>query len=72
MNNKDATIDHIIPTCKGGASSWVNMVAACRACNLFKSNKTPKEAKMELISKPKEHSYGFLFENMLITFRKKK
>jgi 5-methylcytosine-specific restriction endonuclease McrA len=72
MNNKDATIDHIIPTCKGGASSWVNMVASCRACNLFKGSKTPKEAQMVLKNKPKEPSYGFLFESMLITFRKKK
>ena len=72
MNNKEATIDHVVPTSKGGASSWVNMVAACRACNLFKGNRSIKEANMELISRPKEPSYGFLFENMLITFRKKK
>jgi 5-methylcytosine-specific restriction endonuclease McrA len=72
MNNKDATFDHIIPTSKGGASSWVNMVASCRACNLFKGSKTPKEAQMVLKNKPKEPSYGFLFESMLITFRKKK
>jgi len=72
MNNKEATIDHVVPTSKGGASSWVNMVAACRACNLFKGNRSVKEANMELISRPKEPSYGFLFENMLITFRKKK
>ena len=72
LNSKDATVDHVTPKSKGGASSWVNMVAACRDCNLAKGNRTPKEAKMELKSKPKEPSYGFLFENMLITFRKKK
>jgi hypothetical protein len=72
LNSKDATVDHITPKSKGGASSWVNMVAACRCCNLAKGNRTPKEAKMELQSKPKEPSYGFLFEAMLITFRRKK
>ena len=72
LTNKDATVDHVTPRSKGGASSWVNMVAACRKCNLDKGNRTPKEAKMELKTKPKEPSYGFLFENMLITFRKKK
>jgi len=72
LNNKDATVDHVTPRSKGGASSWVNMVAACRDCNLVKGNRTPKEAKMELKSKPKEPSYGFLFDSMLITFRKKK
>lgn len=69
--DKTATIDHITPRSKGGASSWTNMVAACKDCNLHKGNKTPKEAKMELRAKPKEPSYGFLFEDMLITFRKK-
>jgi 5-methylcytosine-specific restriction endonuclease McrA len=72
LNNKDATVDHVIPKCKGGSSTWINMVASCRACNLFKGSKTPKEAQMVLKNKPKEPSYGFLFESMLITFRKKK
>jgi hypothetical protein len=39
---------------------------------LAKGNRTLKEAKMELKIKPKEPSYGFLFEAMLITFRRKK
>jgi hypothetical protein len=48
------------------------MVAACKQCNLFKGNRTPKEAKMSLKTKPKEPSYGFLFDSMLISFRKDK
>jgi 5-methylcytosine-specific restriction endonuclease McrA len=47
------------------------MVAACKDCNLSKGNRTPKEAKMNIKNKPKEPSYGFLFDHMLITFRKK-
>lgn len=70
--DKTATIDHVIPKSKGGASNWVNLVAACKDCNLHKGNRTPKEAKMDLRIKPKEPSYGFLFEHMLITFRKNK
>jgi 5-methylcytosine-specific restriction endonuclease McrA len=66
-----ATIDHIIPKCRGGGHTWVNLVTACKDCNLHKGNRTPKEAKMNLKSKPKEPSYGFLFDQMLITFRKK-
>jgi len=69
---KNATVDHITPRCRGGGTSWTNMVAACKDCNLFKSNRTPKEAKMELRSKPKEPAYGFIFEQMLITFKKEK
>jgi 5-methylcytosine-specific restriction endonuclease McrA len=63
-------LDHVIPKCKGGGSTWVNLVAACKDCNLHKGNRTPKEAKMDLKNKPKEPSYGFLFDHMLITFRK--
>lgn len=70
--DKTATVDHMIPRSKGGGSTWTNMVAACKDCNLFKGNRTPKEAKMELKSKPKEPSYGFLFDDMLITFKKDK
>jgi 5-methylcytosine-specific restriction endonuclease McrA len=70
--DKTATVDHIVPRCKGGGSTWVNLVAACKDCNLHKGNRTPKEAKMELKTKPKEPSYGFLFDHILVTFRKTK
>ncbi|NBO36560.1 HNH endonuclease, partial [bacterium] len=69
--DKTATIDHILPKSKGGGSTWVNMVTSCKDCNLAKGNKTLKEAKMNLRTKPKEPAYGFLFDHMLITFRKK-
>ena len=70
--DKTATVDHIVPRCKGGGSTWTNMVAACKSCNLSKGNRTPKEAKMQMRNKPKEPSYGFIFDHMLITFKKEK
>lgn len=42
----DATNDHIIPTSKGGVTSWENCTLACRECNNAKSDMTPKEAGM--------------------------
>lgn len=45
---KAATIDHVIPTSRGGKSSWENVVLSCRKCNSKKANKTPTEAGMEL------------------------
>lgn len=72
MCEKTATIDHVVPRCKGGGSTWTNMVASCKDCNLYKGNRTPKEAKMEMKKKPKEPSYGFLFDYMLVTFKKDK
>ena len=70
--DKTATVDHIVPRCKGGGSTWTNMITACKKCNLSKGNRTPKEAKMQMKNKPKEPSYGFIFDHMLITFKKDK
>ena len=46
------TIDHILPSSRGGQNTWLNLVAACKKCNQKKGNKTPKEAGMILIRKP--------------------
>ena len=50
---KDATIDHVIPRSRGGMTTWDNVVSACRKCNIKKGNRTPSEANMMLIRKPK-------------------
>ncbi len=47
------TVDHIIPKVRGGSDSWENLVAACVKCNNLKGNRTPREAKMRLLSKPR-------------------
>lgn len=43
-----ATIDHVLPTSRGGDCSWLNTVAACGPCNSRKANRTPAEAGMRL------------------------
>jgi 5-methylcytosine-specific restriction endonuclease McrA len=35
------TRDHIIPRSKGGAHSWINIVAACQECNKMKGTQPP-------------------------------
>lgn len=37
------TLDHIVPTCRGGADDLDNVVAACRRCNLLKGSMTAEE-----------------------------
>lgn len=48
----DLTFDHVIPRSRGGMTTWLNVVAACGACNLVKANRTPHEASMPLIRRP--------------------
>lgn len=46
------TIDHVLPTAKGGKTSFENCVCACLPCNNQKRNRTPSEAKMFLKKQP--------------------
>lgn len=36
---EDLTFDHVLPRCRGGVTSWTNVVAACRICNGLKADK---------------------------------
>ena len=45
-------LDHVIPRSRGGGHTWENVVAACRACNTRKGNRTPDEARMRLRRRP--------------------
>ncbi len=49
----ELTYDHVIPRSKGGQTEWTNVVTCCTACNLKKGGRTPEEAGMSLIKKPK-------------------
>lgn len=46
------SIDHVLPRSKGGDHSWENVVACCRACNLRKADRTPREAGFVLATAP--------------------
>jgi 5-methylcytosine-specific restriction endonuclease McrA len=48
----ELTIDHVIPRSRGGKDVWDIVVIACLRCNIKKGSRTPKEADMELRSKP--------------------
>ena len=52
LKNQDVTLDHVIPRSRGGASSWENLVACCKADNHRKSDKLPEEVGMKLIRRP--------------------
>jgi 5-methylcytosine-specific restriction endonuclease McrA len=58
--NDKLTLDHIFPRSRGGGNTWDNLVAACKKCNQKKGNRTPKEANMKLLNKPKKPKYDIL------------
>jgi 5-methylcytosine-specific restriction endonuclease McrA len=51
--DRELTIDHVIPRERGGPHTWENLVACCRKCNNKKGNRTPREASMKLIKRPR-------------------
>ena len=54
------TRDHIVPTSRGGANTWENVVTACSPCNNRKGDRLPAEAGMELLTVPREPNYVHL------------
>lgn len=48
------SVDHVVPLSRGGRTRWTNVVCACRRCNRAKGWRTPKEAGMSLLEKPRE------------------
>lgn len=50
---ENLTIDHILPSSRGGKDTWENLTASCTSCNAKKGNKTPEEANMVLSNNPK-------------------
>ena len=50
---RELNLDHVVPLSRGGTSCWGNVVCACIRCNTHKGAKTPTEAGMKLIRKPR-------------------
>ncbi|MFC5387212.1 HNH endonuclease [Aquamicrobium segne] len=60
---EDLTFDHLIPRCRGGMTTWENIVAACSSCNLRKGGMLPSQAKMWPRQKPRRPSVQELHNN---------
>lgn len=54
-------LDHVIPKERGGKTTWENVVCSCIRCNSKKGNRTPQEAGMKLLKKPKKPKWRPLF-----------
>lgn len=69
VHRSQLTIDHVIPKAHWNpkrysfrCSSFENCVAACKPCNQRKANRTPTQAGMTLIRKPKGLTNAEIFQ----------
>ncbi|NNE72330.1 MAG: HNH endonuclease [Acidimicrobiales bacterium] len=47
------SLDHVIPSSRGGSNTWENVVAACRPCNTRKRDRMLSETSMRLRTVPR-------------------
>ncbi|MSQ33707.1 MAG: HNH endonuclease [Dehalococcoidia bacterium] len=52
VQNRELTLDHVIPRHMGGPHDWENLVSACVPCNHRKAGLTPQQARMRLRRSP--------------------
>lgn len=57
FNRTHLTLDHVIPIVQGGRKCWENIVTACKPCNQRKGGRTPAQAGMQLIRKPRQPTW---------------
>lgn len=53
FDRRELNLDHVVPRDRGGPTSWENIVCSCVPCNTRKGNRTPLEAGLHLVRKPK-------------------
>jgi 5-methylcytosine-specific restriction endonuclease McrA len=49
----ELNLDHVIPRSQGGTSNWENIVCCCLGCNRIKGGRTPEQAGMKLVARPR-------------------
>ena len=57
FDRKKLTVDHITPKSKGGGTVWANTITCCFICNGLKADRTPQQANMHLLFKPRKPTW---------------
>ncbi|HZI10652.1 MAG TPA: HNH endonuclease [Myxococcus sp.] len=67
----ELNLDHVLPRCEGGKTTWENVVCSCVPCNLKKGGRTPEQAGMKLLKKPVRPRWTPLFRGATrkVTYR---
>lgn len=63
-NIKKMTLDHVVPRSRNGGNTWENLVTCCKRCNVKKRDRTPEEAKMNLLRKPERLKKDITFSEI--------
>ena len=53
LPTSELNLDHVIPTSRGGKTTWENLVCCSVEINSIKGNRTPAQAGLKLIRKPR-------------------
>lgn len=59
------SLDHVVPRSHGGPTTWENVVCCCLRCNSRKGGRTPKQARMKLLSRPEKPRFNPLLSQPL-------
>lgn len=62
LTKANASVDHIMPSSRGGGNTWENLVTCDRTLNTWKSDRTPQECGLKLIRKPFKPNNGLVFD----------
>ena len=54
FSTRELSLDHVVPKVQGGEESWTNLVCSCVRCNARKGGRTPKQANMKLVRRPRK------------------
>ncbi len=57
LSEAEATLDHVVPVSQGGRKDWDNIVTCCIDCNRRKGGKTPEQAGLRLLRRPRRPYY---------------
>lgn len=65
-SGNELSLDHVVPRCQGGLTTWENIVVACTECNMKKAGRTPEEAGMSLLRRPVKPKYSLFTDDIKI------
>ncbi len=65
FDGSELTFDHVVPIAQGGRKTWDNIVTACIECNSKKEGRTPEQAGMHLMKRPKQPTWSHVINIMI-------